>query len=115
MIGDIWTVYAGEMIVGIKNPRAYYFGENDPQRRNLFTRMQREPSPQVMIEAMNQTGTDTTVAYFIVTEARLDIDPARANEKFNSTISKALQNELQVFGPSNGFGNGKLYIFRYEE
>ncbi len=115
VIGDIWTSYAGEMIVGIKNPRAYYFGENDPQRHTLFTRMQTEPSPQVMIEAMNQTGTDTTVAYFIVTEPRLDIDPARAKEKFNSTISKAFQNELEVYGPSDGFGNEKLYIFRYEE
>jgi len=109
VICDIWTIYAGEMIVGVKNPRAYYFGENDPTRYNLFTKMRRDPSSEVMIEAMNQTGTNTTVAYFIVTEPRLGV------EEFNSTVSKALQNELRVYGPPDGFGEGKLYIFYYEK
>jgi len=109
VIGDIWTIYAGEMIVGIRNPRAYYFGEQDSARYNLFTKMRTDPSPQVMIEAMNQTGTDTTVAYFIVTEPRL------GDEEFNSTVSKALQNGLKVYGPPDGFGEGKLYIFYYKK
>ncbi len=112
VIGDIWTIYAGEMIVGIRNPDAYYFGENDPRGYNLSTQMQEDPSLQIMIEAMNQTGTDTTIAYFIVTEPRLDVDPARAREKFNSTISKARQNGLPVYAT---FGNRKLYIFRHEK
>jgi hypothetical protein len=106
VICDVWTIYAGEMIVGVKNPRAYYFGEKDPRGYNLSARMRRDPSPQVMIEAMNQTGTDTTVAYFIVTEPRLGV------EEFNSIVSKTLQNSLPVYAT---FGNGKLYIFRLEK
>lgn len=106
VICDTWTIFAGEMIVGIKNPRAYYFGEYDSRGYNLFVKMKEDPSPQAMIEAMNQTGTDTTVAYFIATEPRLD------TEEFNSTVSKALQNGLPVYAT---FGNGKLYIFYYEK
>jgi hypothetical protein len=109
VIGDIWTIYAGEMIVGIYNPTAYYFGENDPRGYNLFAKMRRDPSSEILIEAMNQTGTDTTVAYFIITEPRLGF------EEFNSTVSKALQNGLEVYGPPDGFGEGKLYIFYYEK
>jgi len=57
-----------------------------------------------MIEAMNQTGTDTTVAYFIVTEPRL------GTEEFNNTVSKALQNGLPIYAT---FDSGKLYIFQH--
>jgi hypothetical protein len=106
VVCDIWTVYAGEMIVGIYNPQAFYFGEYDSRRYNLFTKIKEDPSPQVMIEAMNQTGTDTTVAYFIITEPRLGV------EGFNSIVSKALQNGLPVYAT---FGNEKLYIFRHEK
>jgi len=106
VICDVWTIYAGEMIVGIKNPRAYYFGEHDSRGYNLSAQMRRDPSPQIMIEAMNQTGTDTTVAYFIVTEPRLGV------EEFNNTVSKTLQNGLPVYAT---FGNEKLYIFRHEK
>jgi len=104
VVGDIWTIYAGERIVGIQNPRAYYFVENDPRGHDLFSKMRREPSPQVMIEAMNQTGTDTTVAYFIVTE------PRQGTEEFNNVIFKAQENRLPVFYVS---GAGKLYVFSY--
>jgi hypothetical protein len=58
---------------------------------------------------MNQTGTDTTVAYFIITEPRL------TTEKFNNIISQALENGLQLYGPPEGFGNGKLYIFYHQK
>jgi len=112
VICDTWTTYAGEMIVGIKNPDAYYFGDNDPRGYNLSIQMQKDPSLQTMINAMNQTGTDTTVAYYVVTEPRLDIDPARATEKFNNIISKAEQNGLPVYAT---FGNGKLYIYHHEK
>jgi len=105
VIGDIWTIYAGEMIVGIQNPRAYYFAENDPRGYNLSSRMQSEPSPQIMIEAMNQTGTDTTVAYFIVTEPRLGA------EEFKNIVSKARET-LTVFHVT---GAGKLYVFSYRK
>jgi len=107
VIGDVWTIYAGEVIVGVSNPRAYYFGEISKTGYDLFVNMTRDPSPQWMLLAMNYT--DTTVAYFIVTEPRL------GTEEFNNTISKALQNGLKVYGPPEGFGNGKLYIFYHQK
>jgi hypothetical protein len=107
VIGDIWTIYAGEMIVGIYNPQAYYFGENDVRGHNLFIKMLEEPSTQVMMEAMNQTGTDTTIAYFVITEPRV------GTEKFNDTISRIFQEkQLTEFWKSD---NGKLYVFSYKK
>ncbi|RLI44981.1 hypothetical protein DRO69_06145, partial [Candidatus Bathyarchaeota archaeon] len=100
VIGDIWTIYAGERIVGITNPRAYYFGEYNETGYDLFINMKENPSPEWMLLAMNYT--DTTIAYFIVTEPRLGA------EEFNNTVSKALQNGLPVYAT---FGDGKLYIF----
>jgi len=105
VIGDIWTIYAGEMIVGINNPNAYYFGESDKIGHDLFVRMKQSPSPQVMLEAMNYT--DTTVAYFIVTEPRLGTD------EFNNVVSRALQDEQLTL--AHDFGAGKLYVFSYKK
>jgi len=102
VIGDVWTTFAGEVIVGVNNPRAYYFLEFNRTGYDLFVNMKENPSPQWMLLAMNYTS--TTVAYFIVTEPRL------GTEEFNNTISKALQNGLQVYAT---FDNGKLYIFQY--
>jgi len=104
VIGDVWTVYAGEVIVGVSNPRAYYFGEIDKTGFALFINMTRDPSPQWMLSAMDLT--DTAVAYFIVTKPRL------GTEEFSNTVSKALQNGLPVYA---AFGNGKLYIFYHEK
>jgi len=106
VIGDIWTIYAGERIVGVNNPRAYYFLEFNKTGQDLFTNMRKNPSTEWMLLAMNYT--DTTVAYFIITEPRL-------GEEFDSTVSNALQNDLKIYGPSEGFGNGKLYIFYHEK
>jgi hypothetical protein len=107
VIGDIWTIYAGEVIVGINNPSAYYFGEYSKLGHDLFANMTENPSPEWMLSAMNYT--DTNVAYFIITEPRL------GTQEFNTILSKALQNSLQIYGPSEGFGNGKLYIFKQEK
>lgn len=105
VIGDIWTIFAGERIVGIMNPRAYYFGEYNQTGYSLFANMKREPSPEWMLTAMNYT--DTKVAYFIVTEPRL------GTEEFNNVVSRALQNkQLTVVGV---FGAGKLYVFSYKK
>jgi len=107
VICDVWTIYAGEMIVGIYNPEAFYFGEFDPRGYSLFTKMRNDSSPEVMIEAMNQTGTDTTVAYFIVTKPRL------GTEEFNGIVSRILQEkQLTLFHMSE---NGKLYVFSYRK
>jgi len=103
VVGDIWTIYAGERIVGLNNPRAYYFGELEKTGIDLFTNMKSDPSPEWMLLAMNYT--DTTTAYFIVTEPRL------GSEEFQSVISRALNNQqISVVGV---FGAGKLYVFGY--
>jgi hypothetical protein len=107
VIGDLWTIYAGEVIVGINNPKAYYFAESDKTGHDLFVNMTRDPSPKWMLLAMDYTN--TTVAYFIVTEPRFD------TEEFNRAITKARQNGLKVYGPPGGFGDGKLYVFYYEK
>ncbi len=107
VIGDLWTTFAGGMIVGTRNPDAFYFGEHDPRGYTLFARMSREPSPEVMMVAMNQTGADSTVAYFIVTEPRL------GTEEFNNVVSRTQQEEQLTLVRT--FGEGKLYVFRYRK
>ena len=103
VIGDRWTIYAGERIVGISNPRAYYFAEFDRIGLDLFTNMKQDPSHRWMLEAMNIT--DTTVAYFIVSEPRL------GTTEFNTAVYKAIQSGLRW----RVLGEGKLYIFAYEK
>ena len=104
VIGDTWTIFAGERIVGVHNPRAYYFEEYDKVGHDLFASMEQNPSKEVMLQAMNQTN--TSVAYFIVTQPRI------GNELFYSVVAKAEQNDLQIYG---AFGDGKLYVFYYEK
>jgi hypothetical protein len=104
VIGDAWTTYAGERIVGIKNPRAYYFLEYNRTGHELFVNMTRDPSPQWMLFALNLT--DTNVAYFIISEPRL------GTEEFEATVSRAIQNNLPVYAT---FGNRKLYVFYCEK
>lgn len=102
VICDIWTMYAGEMIVGFSNPSAYYF-ESSKTGHDLFVNMTRKPSPQWMLSAMNYTN--TTVAYYIASEPRL------GTEEFNNVVSKA-RDTLTVFHVT---GNGKLYVFSYKK
>jgi hypothetical protein len=105
VIGDVWTIFAGEVVVGINNPRAYYFWESNETGQGLFLNMTKDPSPKWMLLAMNDTG--TVVAYFIVTEPRL------GTQKFNDLISRTLENrELALAGV---FGDGKLYVFSYRK
>ncbi|MFX0069344.1 MAG: hypothetical protein ACFE7I_09755 [Candidatus Hodarchaeota archaeon] len=100
VIGDMWTISAGEVIVGVTNPRAYYFLERDKTGQYLFINMKEDPSPQWMLQAMNYT--DTTIAYFIVTEPRIGTE-----EEYNRIVTQASQN-LQLY---NTFGEGKLHVF----
>jgi len=105
VIGDSWTTFAGEVIVGVSNPRAYYFLEFNRTVYDLFRRMREDPSPQVMIEAMSVNN--ATIAYFILTEPRMDA------EEFNRVVSQAEKNpQLELFGV---FGEGKLYVFSYKK
>lgn len=107
VIGDAWTIFAGERIVGLNNPSAYYFYEYNKTGYDLFVNMEKNPSPQWMLLAMNHT--DTTVAYFIVTQPRL------GTEEFNSVVSLALQNkQLTVISIPN-VSSQKLYVFSYRK
>jgi len=107
VIGDIWTIFAGEVIVGVNNPRAYYFLELNKTGYDLFVNMKRDPSPQWMLQAMNYT--DTTVAYFIVTKPRLGAD------EFNSVVSRVLQNKQLTVVSVPGVSPEKLYVFSYRK
>jgi hypothetical protein len=103
VIGDIWTISAAERIVGNRNPRAYYFGEAKKIGFDFFANMTRDPSTTWMVQAMDYTN--TTVAYFIVTEPRLGA------EIFKDAVSNTMENGLPIYGPQQGFGDGKLYVF----
>lgn len=103
VIGDQWTTYAGQVIVGESNPRAYYFGVSDKIGHELFVNMSRDPSSRWMLSAMNQT--DTQVAYFVITEPRLGTDA------FN-TIVASIPPPLQLFYKSE---NGKLCVYSYAD
>jgi hypothetical protein len=105
VIGDIWTTYAGEVIVGINNPNAYYFSINDAFGHDLFVNMSRDPSPGWMLSAMNFT--QTTVAYFIITQPRV------GTTEFNTIVSQIIdRKQLTIDGV---FGDGKLYVFGYRK
>lgn len=85
VIADQWIIFAGEVVVGVNNPRAYYFLEFNRTGRLLFVNMSQDPSPKWMLLAMNYT--DTAVAYFVVSEPRLGMN------EFQNVVSRALQNQ----------------------
>lgn len=106
VICDVWMMYAGGMIVGVHNPHAFYFSTSDPEGIVLFTEMKTNLSVNTMIEAMEYNN--ATVAYFIIEKPRLS-----TADEFNHVVSQAqTAANLEVFGV---FGDGKLYIFRYEK
>ena len=101
VIGDQWIDFAGGMIVGIHNPRAFYFTYTDARGIELFSEMKMNPSVDVMIKAMNYT--EATVAYFVVSERSPDFEIV-------------VEQTSEVLGePHKVFGDGKLYVFRYEK
>ena len=102
VIGDIWTIYAGEVIVGINNPGAYYFGESSKLGHDLFVNMTENPSPEWMFSAMNQTK--TTTAYFIITEPRVGAT------EFSNVTAQIQETPLTLFYVSE---NKKLYVYSY--
>ena len=111
VIGDLWTVYAGETIVGIFNRQAFYFGEFDKRREDLFQRMLNETTPQPMIDAMNQTGTATNLPYFVISKPRL------GTEQYNHVIQQAQQNSLQtyrIFYYPENVEKIRIFIYRKE-
>jgi len=103
VVGDYWVTLAGQMFVGVNNPRAYYFSVNDPKGVGLFVSLKNDPSPTYMIEAMKIN--DATIAYFIIQQSRL------GTEVFNRIVAQAEANGLSPYAT---FGDGKLYIFSYK-
>jgi hypothetical protein len=100
--------YAGGIIVGLNNPRAFYFFHTDPRGVALFGEMEENPSSQPMVEAMKINN--ATTAYFIIEKPRLGA------EEYNRIAQQAQQNELQTYKifyyPE---GEEKLRIFYYKK
>lgn len=106
VVADPWFIYAGQMLVGVYNPRAFYFDPRDPKGVTLFLQMKNSVSPEFMIEAMKVNN--ATVAYFVVEKPRLGA------EVYNGIIDRAQQNGLQTYQTLYYKGEEKLRIFRYK-
>jgi len=106
VIADQWIILAGQMFVGINNPRAFYFSHVDPSGVTLFIKMERNPSNETLIDAMKTNN--ATVAYFIIEKPRI------GTETYNDIIEKAQQNNIQTYKvfPEN---EEKLRIFYYRK
>lgn len=107
VIGDQWITYTGQMFVGLRNPRAYYFYHTDPIGVRLYNEMKENPMPEPMIEAMNINN--STVAYFVIETSELGYRLKTA--EFDSVVSQASLS-LKTYGI---FGDGRLYIFYYKK
>jgi hypothetical protein len=103
VVGDQWILLAGGMIVGVYNPRAFYFPYSDVRGSQLFNSMLSNASPSVLVEAMAYNN--SSLAYFIVEEPRLGAS------EFSRVVSLSLSNGLTVYSE---FGGGQLVVFRYE-
>ena len=113
VICDLWMTYAGGIIVGLNNPRAFYFFHTDPRGVALYGEMEENPSSQPMIEAMKINN--ATTAYFIIEKGAQEYDRLDT-EEYNRIIQQAQQKELQTYKifyyPE---GEEKLRIFYYKK
>ena len=107
VICDQWIILAGQMFVGINNPRAFYFSHIDPRGVSLFIKMKSNPSNETLIEAMKTNN--ATVAYFIIEKPRL------GEEEYIRIIQQAQQNSLQTYRTFDYRGEEKLHIFIYQK
>jgi len=107
VVGDQWITFAGQMFVGINNPRAFYFSHIDPHGISLFIQMKTNVTKETLIEAMKTNN--ATIAYFIIEKPRL------GTGEYNRVIQKAQENSLQTYKifyyPE---GEEKLRIFYYK-
>jgi len=106
VICDQWMIFAGIMLVGINNQRAFYFSSVDPHGVTLFIRMKHNPSNEPLIEAMEINNATTT--YFIIEKPRL------GTEEYNRIKSQAQQNDLETYQVFYYKGEEKLRIFHYK-
>lgn len=107
VICDQWFGYAGGMLVGINNTRAFYFSVAERTGIESFSALRADPSVTAINKTLapfEQEGIHFQTAYFIVNEQRLGTD------EFNRIVAEATENKL---GLSRTFGDGKLFIFYY--
>lgn len=107
VICDQWITYAGQTLVGLNNPRAYYFYHTDLEGVRLYSEMVENPTLDPMIAAMSINN--STVAYFVVETSELGYRLRTA--EFDRVVSQASLS-LKIYGI---FDDGKLYIFYYEK
>ena len=107
VICDQWMIFAGGMFAGINNQRAFYFSYVDRRGVTLFIEMKKNPSNEILAEAMEINN--ATTGYFIIEKPRL------GPETYSSIINQAQQNNLQTYKvfyyPE---GKEKLRIFYYQ-
>jgi hypothetical protein len=108
VVGDVWIISAAQMFLGVCNPQCYYFASGDPRGILLFIEMRNNPSPEVMVEAMEINN--ATVAYFIIARPRVGV------ETYTRIVEQAQQNGLQTYPGGVFYYNGeeKLRIFYYK-
>jgi hypothetical protein len=107
VISDIWFRIAGQIVVGLYNPQAYYFRLRDPKGFSLFIEMKNDPKPETLAKALEQTN--ATIAYFVIQKLRL------GEERYNQVIMQATQNALRTYHTIYHKGQEKLRIFIYEK
>jgi len=103
VVADQWITYAGEAIVGIYNPVAYYMSPDDYRLNDLVNRMFANPSQAPLIEAL--AFNNASVAYYIIEKPRMTATD------FDRLVRQASVS-LRIYGI---FGDGKLYVFYYEK
>jgi len=106
VVADQWMIFAGQMVVGIYNPRAFYFSHTDPNGISLFIRMKSNSSSEIMIEAMKYNN--ATTAFFIIQKPRL------GSENYDYIVQQAQQNGLKTYKFLYFDNKEKLRIFYYQ-
>lgn len=107
VVADQWIILAGQMFVGINNPRAFYFSHVDPHGVTYFMQMKNNPSNETLIDAMKTNN--ATVAYFIIEKPRL------GTEVYDQIVQQAQENGIQTYEILYHQGEEKLCIFYYKE
>ncbi len=107
VIADPWTIFAGQMFVGIRNPRAFYFSGSDPDGITLFIKTKNNPSNDTLVEALGYNN--STIAYFVIGKPRV------GPEAYNAIIQQAEQNGLRTYRSFDYKGEEKIHIFYHKK
>lgn len=106
VIADYWIIIAGQMLVGVHNPKSYYFRPTEPRGVAFFIEMKNNPTNETMIRAIKTNN--ATVAYFTIEKPRL------STEKYNQIIQQAQKNGVQTYKTLYYQGEEKLRVFYYK-